>query len=288
MHLSKIKQGIWVDVHSCFRQLDNCVMQQNGSPKSNIPFDRWDPVNIHFRDYFALSRTLSWAAGNLLTWWPTSFSCNPVRDKLLPSVSLTRTFHRLSHWPWDSASGLLPDESTFVVQSRILSHGVECWRSPGCDGPTLFLLVDFVFSQSISRCLLPDPRDRGHEYHPCANQHPTIVWHCETPKLVSDILKLEERICDFRRYTEFTLRLISRLQGRQQSLSLGKNPMDNAVPCFPHDNIDGNHSSNLNPASKEMISDCVKMCEIEVCFLHIQLIGTNVWRPKMHTIFHLM
>ena len=34
--------------------------------------------------------------------------------------------------------------------------------------------------------------------------------------------------------------------------------------------------SNLNPASKEMISDSVELCETEVCFLHIQLIRTNV------------
>ena len=33
---------------------------------------------------------------------------------------------------------------------------------------------------------------------------------------------------------------------------------------------------NLNPASKEMISDSVELCETEDCFLHIQLIGTNV------------
>ena len=33
---------------------------------------------------------------------------------------------------------------------------------------------------------------------------------------------------------------------------------------------------NLNPASKEMISESVELCETEVCFLNIQLIGTNV------------
>ena len=33
---------------------------------------------------------------------------------------------------------------------------------------------------------------------------------------------------------------------------------------------------NLNPVSKEMISDSVELCETAVCFLHIQLIGTNV------------
>ena len=32
----------------------------------------------------------------------------------------------------------------------------------------------------------------------------------------------------------------------------------------------------LNPASKELISDIGELCETEVCFLHIQLIGTNV------------
>ena len=42
--------------------------------------------------------------------------------------------------------------------------------------------------------------------------------------------------------------------------------------------------SNLNPASKEMISDSVELCVTEVCFLHIQLIGTNVWLPKMHNV----
>ena len=40
----------------------------------------------------------------------------------------------------------------------------------------------------------------------------------------------------------------------------------------------------LNPASKEMISDSVELWETDVCFLHIQLIGTNVWLPKMHSV----
>ena len=33
--------------------------------------------------------------------------------------------------------------------------------------------------------------------------------------------------------------------------------------------------SHLNPASKEMISDSVELCETEVCFSHIQLVRTN-------------
>ena len=43
----------------------------------------------------------------------------------------------------------------------------------------------------------------------------------------------------FRRYIRLLPRLILSLQGRQQSLSLGINPVDNAVPCDPHDNIIG-------------------------------------------------
>ena len=42
--------------------------------------------------------------------------------------------------------------------------------------------------------------------------------------------------------------------------------------------------SNLNPASKDMISDSVELCETRVCFSHIQLIGTNVWLPKTHNV----
>ena len=39
-----------------------------------------------------------------------------------------------------------------------------------------------------------------------------------------------------------------------------------------------------NPASREIISASVELCETEVCFLHIQLVGTNVRLPKMHRI----
>ena len=33
-----------------------------------------------------------------------------------------------------------------------------------------------------------------------------------------------------------------------------------------------------------MMSASVELCETEVCFLHIQLIGTNVWLPKTHNV----
>ena len=33
-----------------------------------------------------------------------------------------------------------------------------------------------------------------------------------------------------------------------------------------------------------MISDFVELCKTDVCFLHIQLIRTNVWLPKTHNV----
>ena len=33
-----------------------------------------------------------------------------------------------------------------------------------------------------------------------------------------------------------------------------------------------------------MISDSVELCETEVCFLHIQRIGINVWLSKIHNV----
>ena len=36
------------------------------------------------------------------------------------------------------------------------------------------------------------------------------------------------------------------------------------------------------PASREIVSVPVELCETEVCFLHIQPIGTNVRLPNMH------
>ena len=42
--------------------------------------------------------------------------------------------------------------------------------------------------------------------------------------------------------------------------------------------------SMRKPASKDITSDSVELCESAVCFWHIQLIGTNIRLPKMHKI----
>ena len=57
---------------------------------------------------------------------------------------------------------------------------------------------------------------------------------------------------------------------------------------FPRTETIRSHSSRtinpsyLSPVSKEIISDSVELWETDVCFLHIHLIGTNVWLPKVH------
>ena len=42
--------------------------------------------------------------------------------------------------------------------------------------------------------------------------------------------------------------------------------------------------SMRKPASRKITSASVELCETEVCFLHIQLLGKNVWLPKMHRV----
>ena len=69
----------------------------------------------------------------------------------------------------------------------------------------------------------------------------------------------------------------------------GLSVLDNSDTCFREQTAtirshksSADFPSNLNPASKKMISDSVELCDTEVCFLHIQLVGTNVWFAKMH------
>ena len=45
----------------------------------------------------------------------------------------------------------------------------------------------------------------------------------------------------FPKYIRFHPRVIVNLPNLQQSLSLGKNPFDNAEPCYPQNNIAGSH-----------------------------------------------
>ena len=68
-----------------------------------------------------------------------------------------------------------------------------------------------------------------------------------------------------------------------KSNSVGRPVLDCSDTCFREElrrsdpiKTSAGFPSNLNPASNEMISDSVELCETEVCFLHIQLTGTNV------------
>ena len=60
---------------------------------------------------------------------------------------------------------------------------------------------------------------------------------------------------DFQRYIRFLPKLFLSPQGHQQSLSLGKDPIDNAEPCYPHDNIVGSH----------LCDECMKSILPTVC-----------------------
>ena len=56
---------------------------------------------------------------------------------------------------------------------------------------------------------------------------------------------------------------------------------------FPRTETIRSHKSRAqsDPINREQeSSDFVELCESEVCFLHIHLIGTNVWLPKIHKI----
>ena len=46
----------------------------------------------------------------------------------------------------------------------------------------------------------------------------------------------------FRKRIELSPKLILSPQSRQQDLSPEIDPFDNALPCYPHDNIAGNHT----------------------------------------------
>ena len=75
------------------------------------------------------------------------------------------------------------------------------------------------------------------------------------------------------------------------SLTTGLPSLSGVWIMFPRTETIRSHKSragipsNLNPASKEMISDSVELCETDVCFLHTsELIGTNVCLPKTHNV----
>ena len=73
--------------------------------------------------------------------------------------------------------------------------------------------------------------------------------------------------------------------GFPRSSSLGCSILFGAewnIPITKSQRVRAGIPSMRKPASREIISASVELCETEVCFLHIQLIGTNVWLPKMH------
>ena len=61
-------------------------------------------------------------------------------------------------------------------------------------------------------------------------------------------------------------------------------PTNNSKESVHPINQEQEMPSIRKPASDEIISDSVELWDTAVCFLHIQLIGTNVRLPKIHKI----
>ena len=86
-------------------------------------------------------------------------------------------------------------------------------------------------------------------------------------QLMGTNVRLPEK-CSASKYTQDPVtppRLILNPQGHQQSLSLGINPIDNAEPCHPHDNIVGSHLCN----------ECKKSTELNVCHELLSILVTD-------------
>ena len=67
-----------------------------------------------------------------------------------------------------------------------------------------------------------------------------------------------------------TVNVVQNIEHSSRLLAL----LDTCVTA--NNGLESGNPSNLNPTSKEMISDSVGLCETEVCFLYVQLVGTNV------------
>ena len=119
-------------------------------------------------------------------------------------------------------------------------------------------IIDLFFSTVIPLCLMGVlwrmqyfyhhiPSDREQGFHPFAIQHPKKKNFRFCRNVTHWCLFLAHptygnKCSTSGKYTRFPSRLIWSLHGRPQSLSLGINPIDNAEPCFLHDNIVCGHS----------------------------------------------
>ena len=78
----------------------------------------------------------------------------------------------------------------------------------------------------------------------------------------------------FQRYTRLLLKLITSARGRQQNLSLGKDLMYHAVPCFPYDNIVGSR----------LCDECKKSILLVVCHMPESILWL-IFQSRWPTIF---
>ena len=123
--------------------------------------------------------------------------------------------------------------------------------------------------------------------------HVQTLWVLETCLIVGllpFIIILITALLSSNTYNKASWRADWTFEGTESLSFIACPDLSETRETFPRTETIRSHSSragspsNLNPASKEMISDSVELWETAVCFLHIQLIGTNVLLPKTHNV----
>ena len=133
-----------------------------------------------------------------------------------------------------------------LVLVLLLEWSPVSHQFPGTDLIGLLVLfVDSITTFQRSRASSPSIRSpASNEMIPDSVQ----LWDTDVCFLHIQLMGTNVRLP---KYIVLTPKLILNPQGRQQSLSLGINPVDNAEPCYPHDNIVGSHL-------------CDELCEINL------------------------
>ena len=146
------------------------------------------------------------------------------------------------------------------------------------------LLLDGCFFSKNAILFSPHPTEKKkQEYHPFANQHPEknqILWNCETltcPSCTSNLREQNVRLP--RKNMRFSLMLISNLQSIQQNLSLGRNPIDSAELCCPHDNMVCDQSCDECKAS--LFTDRRKIKHFKTICEHTFEKSPTFWRSSI-------
>ena len=128
----------------------------------------------------------------------------------------------------------------------------------------LKILVRWILHKTLNRLYegntyITTSHNSRARIHPFEIQHPKkwfpILWNCARQQFVSCTSNSLGQMFCFQKYIRFHPKLILSPQSRQQNVGFGINPIDNAEPCFPHDNVVGSH----------LCDECMKSNEQAFC-----------------------